>query len=109
VTSEEDIVGTWHSRAKEVYLCFYGEGTMHQASSLDRLEGQPSAVNAIEFEGTRMFVKTVSVSGVIPCEDDEVGVYEVRLLPDGKLQIKIVEETCRARANHTALTYEPVP
>jgi hypothetical protein len=109
VTSEDDVLGTWHSRAKEVYLGFYGKGNMRQASALDRLESQPSAVNAIEFDGTQMFVKTVSESGVIPCEDDDVGVYEVRLLPDGKLQIKIVEEPCRARANHTALTYDPVP
>jgi hypothetical protein len=81
---------------------------MHVSSSTDRLDSEPYVINEVRFEASRMLLKQILVVAVEPC-GDVVGSYEVQLLPDGKLKIVAIEEECRARANHTALTFDPVP
>ncbi len=104
-TSIEDIVGTWHSGA--VYLRFHEDGTMQWADTLDELDSQPYATGNIQFEGTQMTLKETAVSGVPSC-GDALGIYEVQLLPDGKIKIVTIEEECAPRAGDTALEFEPV-
>jgi len=106
-TSIEDIIGTWHSSRKNLYLRFYGNGTLHQSHSLDSLDYQPYAISEIWFEGTQMYLKEKAVSGVPSCGDTP-GIYEVRLFPDGKIQIVRIKEKCSPRAGDTALQYDPV-
>ena len=106
-TSIEDIIGTWHSSRKNLYLRFYGNGTLHHSHSLDSLDYQPYAISEIWFEGTQMYLKEKAVSGVPSCGDTP-GIYEVRLFPDGKIQIVRIKEKCSPRAGDTALQYDPV-
>ena len=106
-TSIKDIIGTWYNDGKAVYLRVYEDGTLHQSHSLDNLDNQPYAISEVQFEGTQMFLKETAVSGVPSCGDTP-GIYEVRLLPDGKIRIVRIKEKCSPRAGDTALQYDPV-
>jgi len=106
-TSINDIMGTWHNEGKGIYLRFYEDVTLHQSHSLDNLDNQPYAISEVRFEGTQMLLKETAVSGVPSCGDTP-GIYEVRLLPDGKIRIVRIKEKCSPRAGDTALQYDPV-
>lgn len=106
-TSIKDIAGTWHNEGTEMYLRFYEDGTLHNADSPENLENQPYATSEIRFEGTQMSLKETAVAGVPSC-GDALGLYEVHLLPDGKIRIVIIEENCSPRASDTAWEFEPV-
>ena len=106
-TSIKDIIGTWNNADKSVYLRFYEDGTLHQSHSLDNLDNKPYAKSEVWFEGAQMFLKETAVSGVPSCGDTP-GIYEVRLLPDGKIRIVRIKEKCSPRAGDTALQYDPV-
>jgi len=54
-----------------------------------------------------MLLKETAVSGVSSC-GDATGIYQVRLLPEGKIRITKVKEGCPPRAGDTALQYDPV-
>lgn len=107
-TSVKDIVGTWHSRPKDLYLRFYEDGNAHQSHSLDRLDANPYASSEIWFEGTQMYLKEKAVSGVPSC-GAEPAIYQVRLYLDGTIQVLKIEDKCPPRAGDTALQFEPVP
>jgi hypothetical protein len=106
-TSIKDIMGTWHNEGKGIYLRFYEDGTLHQSHSLGGLDNRPYAISEVWFEGTQIFLKETAVSGVPSCGDTP-GIYEVRLLPDGKIRIVRIKEKCSPRAGDTALQYDPV-
>jgi hypothetical protein len=106
-TSIKDITGTWQNKSAEVYLRFYEDGTLNNADSAEKLDNQPYARSEIRFEGTQMSLKETAVVGVPSC-GDALGRYEVRLLPDGKIQIVAIEDQCPPRATDTALLFEPV-
>jgi len=106
-TSAEEIAGTWHKTIGAGYIRFYEDGAFHQARALDNLDSKPFAICEFRFEGTRMFTKEISVSGVPPC-GDTIGIYEVRLLEGGKIQIVSIEDKCSPRRGDTATVYEPV-
>jgi hypothetical protein len=106
-TSAEEIVGTWHKTIGAGYIRFYEDGAFHQARALDNLDSKPFAICEFRFEGTRMFTKEISVSGVPSC-GDAIGIYEVRLLEDDKIQIASIEDKCSPRRSDTATVYEPV-
>ena len=104
-TSIQDIVGTWHV-ANTKYLRFYEDGTAHQARSQEALDDQPYAINEVSFEGTRMSLKEIAVSGVGSC-GDAVGIYEVQLLSSGKIKLVRIEDSCSGRAGDITLVYDP--
>jgi hypothetical protein len=108
-TSIKDVVGSWYSGESgyDVYLRFSEDGTLLTADSLDGLDSQPYATADIQFEGTQMSLKETAVSGVPSC-GDALGIYEIRLLPDGKIAIVTIEDECPPRAGDTALEFEPV-
>lgn len=74
---------------------------------LENLDNQPYAINAFHFEGTQMFIKEVSVSGVPPCGDTP-STYEVQLLEGDKIRIVAIEDKCSPRRRDMAVGYEPV-
>lgn len=106
-TSAEEIVGTWLEGGAG-YNRFYEDGTFHQAHALDDLDHQPYAISEFWFEGTQMFTKELSVSGVPSC-GDTIGIYKVRWLEGGKIQIVSIEDNCSARRGDIAGRYKPVP
>jgi len=106
-TSIKDITGTWHNEGAGVYLRFYEDGTLNNADSAEKLDNQPYARSEIRFAGTQMSLKETAVDGVPSC-GDALGLYEVRLLPDGKIEIVAIEDQCPPRATDTALEFEPV-
>lgn len=105
--SIEEIVGTWYSAGKGIYLRIYEDGAFHQSHSLEDLDDRAFARGEIWFEGTRMSLRETGVLGVPSC-GDTVGIYEAVLHPDGSLQLKRVSEACTGRGGDTALMYEPV-
>lgn len=107
-TSITEIVGAWQSPAKGLYFRFFEEGILNQAYSLDRVDTAPYSISEIWFEGTQMYLKEKSVSGVPPCGDDPA-VYEVHLFSDGHIQIVKIRDKCSPRAGDTALKLDPVP
>jgi hypothetical protein len=61
----------------------------------------------IWFEETQMHVKDKEVSGVPAC-GDAIGIYEVRLYPEGYIRIVVIKDSCSPRAGDTALKLNPV-
>ena len=106
-TSLADILGTWYNPNKKLYLRFYEDGILHHSHSLDEIDAAPHAKNEVWFEGTQMSLKTIEVSGVPPC-GDKIGVYELRLYPEGNLQIMKIKDSCPQRAGEMALPFTPV-
>lgn len=103
--SAEEIVGTW--RASRTYIRFDRDGTFRKAYALDELDSRPFAISGFRFEGTRMFIEEISVSGVPPC-GDTIGIYEVLLLEGGRIQIVSTDDKCSHRRRTTAAEYESV-
>jgi hypothetical protein len=87
---------------------FYVDGTVHEADSLEQLDGEPFAVNRFEFDGDRLVLRELSVSGVPPCGGDPAR-YEARLLQSGRLQLVDVRDACAPRAGDVRGIYERVP
>jgi hypothetical protein len=106
-TSAEEIVGTWQKTIGAGYIRFYEDGAFHQARALDNLDSKPFAICEFRFEGTQMLIKEISVSGVPSC-GEPIGIYEVRLLEGGKIQIVSIKDKCSPRRGDTATVYEPV-
>ena len=104
--SAEEIVGTWQHLGV-YYIRFNEDGTFHQAEALDKLDSQPYVVCKFRFEGTQMSIEEISVSGVPSC-GSKIGVYEVRLLEGGKIEIAVIEDKCSDRASDISREYEPV-
>ena len=105
-TSAEEIVGTWLG-AGSFYIRFDEDGTFRQAHALDKLDSQPYAINSYQFEGTKMVITEVSVSGVPTC-GMKIGSYEIRLLESGNIWIVAIKDQCVPRAWDIAGEYEPV-
>jgi len=104
-TSAEEIVGTWF--AGNYFIRFDNDGTFRQAHALDNLESQPYAISSYQFEGTKMVITEISVSGVPSC-GKKIGSYEIRLLESGNIRIVAIKDQCPPRAGDVAGEYEPV-
>lgn len=103
-TSAEEIVGTWF--AGSYHIRFDKDGTFRQALALDKLDSEPYAISSYKFEGTKMVITEVSVSGVPTC-GKKIGSYEIRLLESGNIQIVAIKDQCPPRAGDVAGEYEP--
>ena len=101
------MVGTWQY-ADTFFYRFYPDGTYHQAHAVEELESKPYVISKYWFELGRMSVEDISVSGVPSCQPD-IGVYEVRLLENGNIDIVTIKDKCTERARETAFELEPVP
>ena len=106
-SSAEEIVGTWFN-PQIVTHRFNTDGTVQHAHSPDTID-KPFAIEEFWFEGKKLFIKEISVSGVPPCSKVIVGIYEVRLLASGKMQLKAVEDKCKPRKEDTEGIFDPVP
>jgi len=106
ITDIEQVLGTWKFSDAD-FTRFYPDDTYHDAYSLTELDNAPYAVNRIEFKDGYVLAREVSVSGVPPC-GGTVGVYELRLLQSGKLQIVVIKDLCGPRAGDTQGLYEPI-
>ena len=104
-TSTEEIAGTWH--AGNYYIRFDKDGTFRQADALEKLDSQPYAIITYQFEGTKMVITEVSVSGVPTC-GKKIGNYEIRLLESSNIRIVSIKDQCAPRAGDIAGEYEPV-
>lgn len=104
VTCIPDAVGTWYWPGEGLYLRFYEDGMLHHAHGCD---DDPYAVSEYWFEGPRMVIRTVSISGVPPC-GDVIGIYEVRLFANYGIEIVPVEDSCSPRRRDMAAMYEAV-
>jgi hypothetical protein len=103
----KEILGTWKYSESD-FTRFYEDGTVHDAYSLAQLDADPFAINRFEVEAGRLTMHELSVSGVPPC-GSKVGVYEIRLLQSGNLQIVTLRDECRPRAGDVEGIYERVP
>jgi hypothetical protein len=106
-TSAEEIVGTWQAHAGRYYIRFDEDETFRQAHALDELDSQPYAISSYQFEGTKMVIREVSISGVPTC-GKKIGSYEIRLLESGNIRIVAIEDQCEQRAGDVAREYGPV-
>ena len=85
---------------------FNTDGTVQHAHSPETID-KPFAIEEFWFEGTKLYIKTVFVSGVPNC--GPIGIYEVRLLESGKMQLKAIEDKCGPRKEDTEGIYDPIP
>jgi hypothetical protein len=86
---------------------FERDETFRQAHALDKLDSQPYAINSYHFEGTKMVMTEVSVSGVPSC-GKKSGSYEIRLLESGNIRIVAIKDQCPPRAGDLDGEYELV-
>jgi len=104
-TSAEEIVGTW--LVGRYYIRFDKDGTFRQADALDKLDSQSYAISSYQFEGTKMVITEVSVSGVPTC-GKKIGIYEIQLLESGNIRVVAIKDQCAPRAGDIAGEYKPV-
>jgi len=103
-TSAEEILGTWQLGSYTIR--FDDDGTCSQMGPYTS-DDRPYAINEFSFDGARMSLKEISVSNVSSC-GREVGIYEVRLLGSGTIQIVAINDKCADRAGDVAGEYESV-
>ena len=104
--SADEVLGTWSNPSISTHR-FNKNGTLNYSHSPDTID-TPFAVNEFWFEGKKLFIKEISVSGVTPCGKVAVGSYEVRLLASGNMQLRAIEDKCKLRKESTQGIYEPV-
>jgi hypothetical protein len=103
-SSTDEIVGTW-SNPQIVTHRFNKDGTVQHSYSPDTID-KPFAIDEFWFEGTKLYLKTTFVSGVPKCAP--TGIYEVRLLESGNIQIKVIEDKCSPRIGDTEGIFKAV-
>ena len=104
-SSAEEIVGTWQLGSYTIR--FDDDGTCSQMGPYTS-DDRPYAINEFSFDGTRMSLKEISVVPFIASCGSKVGVYEVRLLESGTIQIVAINDKCTDRAGDVEGEYEPV-
>ena len=102
-----EVLGTWRFSETD-FTRFKEDGTVHEAYSFAQLDDDPYAVNRYSLEEGRLSLRELSVSGVPPC-GSRPGVYEIRLLQSGGLQIIVLSDACGPRAGDIQGIYERVP
>jgi hypothetical protein len=107
-TSIQDVVGIWH--VGSWHLRFYEDGILHIANtgSLEVLDKEPFTVSEISFEGTQMSINEIAESNYPSCKG-LVGIYEVRLLSNGKMQLVRIHDECSPRNHSLELTFDFIP
>lgn len=89
------------------YIRFDKDGTFRQAHTLDELKSHPYSISSYKFEGTKMIIAEMSVSGVPTC-GKKIGSYEIQLLESGNIRIMPIKDECEPRARDIAGEYELV-
>lgn len=108
ITEAQDLVGTWFGYGSDgMYQRFNEDGTCQTALELENLDLAPNVECTYHFEGERLTMTTISVSGLPPCPDTEA-VYEVQSLPNGNIKFIALEDSCAPRRRTTAQEHEPV-
>ena len=106
-SSVEEVAGVRRKKPGRSVIRFNEDGTLDQARMLEDLDSDPFAVNEFSFESARLHITTIRVSGVPSC-GDALGIYEVRILDDDRIELVAIEDECEARRKDTATTYEVV-
>jgi hypothetical protein len=104
-TSAKEILGTWQLGSYTIR--FDDDGTCSQMGPYTS-DDRPYAINKFSFDGPRMSLKEISVSPFLASCGSKVGVYEVRLLESGTIQIVAINDKCTDRAGDVEGEYEPV-
>ena len=103
----QDVIGTWrHPRGS--YIRFYDDGTYHVGFGLNDLDSVAPIANTYAFDGSQLRVKEISNTTGLLCGSD-VGIYEVRLLEGGGIQIVVINDSCGFRRSDYRGVYEAVP
>ncbi len=103
----EDLIGTWR-RPDGLYVRFYDDGTFHLGFSLSSIDSMPPIANTYAFDGSQIRVTEISSAIGLSCGSD-VGIYEVRLLEGGGIQIVVINDSCGFRSRDYPGVYEAVP
>jgi hypothetical protein len=104
-TSAEEILGTWQ---KGSYTIRFDDNGKCSQMGPYRADGYPYAVNEFSFDGPRMSLKEISLYHALASCGSKVGVFEVRLLESGTIQIVAINDKCADRAGDVAGEYESV-
>ncbi len=104
-TSAENIIGAWV--VGNYYIRFDKDGAFRQAHTPDELKRNPYSISSYKFEGTKMIIAEMSVSGVPTC-GKKIGSYEIQLLESGNIRIMPIKDECEPRARDIAGEYELV-
>ena len=108
----EDLIGTWRRPSgflKGLLVRFYDDGTYHLGFSLSSLDSMPIIANAYAFDGPQIRVMEISIAGGLTSCGSDVGIYEVRLLEGGGIQIVVINDPCFTRRSDYPGVYEAVP
>ena len=106
-TRADDLIGTWR-RSDGLYIRFYDDGTYHVGFSLRDLDSMPAIATTYAFDGSQMRITEISSAVGLSCGSD-VGLYEVRLLEGGGIQIVVINDPCGFRRRDYPGVYEAVP
>jgi hypothetical protein len=107
VVDPAPVIGSWKYSSSN-FTRFDPDGTYREARSLEALDDKPFAINQYDFEGGFLVVREISVSDVPPC-GSKVGIYEVRILDSGQMQMVLIKDGCGHRERDTVGIYERIP
>lgn len=118
--SVDDIVGVWmrgptpFTSPLSIYSQYRADGTVRTALRPDGFDDAAQNQGEFWFEDTNYYVK--DIAGITPWNvctlsaETQIGIYEVLMLPDGRLRWVVVEDACTDRANTaTTADWSPVP
>ena len=111
ITIVQEIYGTWQPLATgpdAMYIQFNEDGTCRQSFSLAGLINTPEVECTYRFEESHLILTTVRVNGVPACSSP-TGTYKVRSLPENKIKLVSIEDTCSPRKKSTRGEYIRVP
>lgn len=103
----EDLIGTW-GRPDGLYVRFYDDGTFHLGFSLSSIDSMPPIANTYTVDGPQIRVTEITSAIGLSCGSD-VGIYEVRRLEGGGIQIVVINDPCGFRRRDIPSVYEAVP
>ena len=108
ITSFEDIAGTTYELQgpSQAYMHISENGILQGASYRDLVEDRPLWTNETRFEGTKVFVNTLTgacLNEIAIARLNETpwkfAIYEFHVLENGNLQLVLIEDSCGARSS----------
>jgi hypothetical protein len=110
LTDVNQLLGTWHGEGSmgAMYQRYDADGTVRQAFALGDLETKPNARCKYQFAEAKLTLTDCHARGVPNCPT-EPAVYQVQLLPDGKVRFLVVQDICGPRTETMAQIHARVP
>jgi|GEM_PF-2799440 len=110
LTDVKQLLGTWHGEGSmgAMYQRYDTDGTVRQAFAQEDLDTKPNGRCKYQFAEAKLTLTDCHAQGVRNCPVDPA-VYQVQLLPDGKIRFLVVQDKCGPRTETMTQVHVRVP